>query len=378
MSNFTNLKLKKIKLEKLGTLSIILIFGSICFISNPAVSNASAQSVLSITKGGTNANSMESAQKSLGAVETINGNVSDDKFLSSKAVYDYIDEVISPGEFVVSGSKTMHISNNDLNFKKTWGDTNSPLIRNITFGNKKFVAVGQNGSIIHSNDGINWLNSNTPSEMSSVYITGIAWGQNKFLACTETGKVLTSNDGINFTTATNSVPVYAYNIIYANNKWVLISASQVAISDDGENWTITFSSGNNLRGITYAAGKFIVGGKSQILYSYDAISWSKASTSSPITGIVHGLTYSNILKAYVGIGYDSDQSFLSSDGVNWTVGQLPKSGYWNNVIYKTGKFVAVGSTIAYSYDGTNWTEVTNIDSPSNLYSSIVYVKDSDL
>ncbi|MDR3152321.1 MAG: hypothetical protein LBT85_02530 [Bifidobacteriaceae bacterium] len=94
-SKFENRRFKKIEAKKIGILGTIFLFCITFFLNSSLSANASSQSVLSISKGGTNANNIANAQKNLGAVETINGNVSDDKFLTSKAVYDYIDKVLN-------------------------------------------------------------------------------------------------------------------------------------------------------------------------------------------------------------------------------------------------------------------------------------------
>ncbi|MDR3116784.1 MAG: hypothetical protein LBT91_02990 [Bifidobacteriaceae bacterium] len=374
--------MKFLKFRRLGSLSTICLFSIVLFLNGSISANASgSQTALSISRGGTNANTVEDAQTNLGKVNQIINNTNDTTFPSAKAVYDLADDYVSPGKFVVTNVGKIYISNNNLVFKKIL-DSDVSILRGLAFGNKKFVATGTLGRILYSYDGINWQDSNVASEVSSTYITNIAYGQNKFIALAETGqKILISDDGINFTTVVSTGINYAYNIIYANNKWVLVGAGHIAVSDDGLNWTTTFSAGNTLRGITFGQGKFIVGGQKQLLYSYDGITWHNASTSSAISNIVHGLAYSNALKIYVGAVYQSNQSLFSSDGINWQTGQLPDSVTWNNVTYGAGKFVATGGKghIIYSYDGINWAEATpNIDDSSTSFGAIVYVKDREL
>jgi hypothetical protein len=319
---------------------------------------------------------VESAQKNLGLTDSISYNSTDNEFPSSKAVYDFIEEAISPGEFVVTATSRVYVSNNKFAFEKTYENSDITVLRNIVFGgNKRFVAVGEKGVIIYSNDAINWNKAEIPSGLASDYMTSIAWGQNKFSAMTNMGEIITSDDGINWSSMINVGITPTYNLIYANNKWVVVGDSQIAVSQDLTNWTVAFSGGTGFRAVTYGAGKFIVGGKSQILYSYDGLNWTLAF--SAFSSMLHGLTYSKTMKMYVGVGFQSDEGFYSSDGINWTVTQLPALTNWNNVTYGANKFVAVGgNNIIYSYDGINWTKIDNLD--SIYYQGIVYIKNGEL
>jgi hypothetical protein len=65
---------------------------------------------------------------------------------------------------------------------------------------------------------------------------------------------------------------------------------------------------------------------------------------------------------FVAITYSTSISAVSTDGINWTQGNLPTrgSGVWRDVAYGSGIFVAVtdSGTVATSTDGANWTQRT--------------------
>jgi uncharacterized protein (TIGR02145 family) len=86
--------MKILKLKKLGILSTICLFSITLFLNGLISANASvSQSVLGIAKGGTNANSVESAQINLGRTDSISFNSTDDQLPSAKAVYNYIQRI---------------------------------------------------------------------------------------------------------------------------------------------------------------------------------------------------------------------------------------------------------------------------------------------
>ena len=73
----------------------------------------------------------------------------------------------------------------------------------VTYGNGKFVAVGNDGNITTSTNGVNWT---TPITVGSIFHdwTNICYGNGKFVVVGDRGYndgyVTTSTDGENWTT----------------------------------------------------------------------------------------------------------------------------------------------------------------------------------
>jgi uncharacterized protein (TIGR02145 family) len=101
-------KLKKINIRRLGISGVIFLLIVVSFLNGLISANASvSQSVLGIAKGGTNANSVESAQINLGRTDTISSNSTDDQLPSAKAVYSYIKYIFG------------NLSADNINFSST-------------------------------------------------------------------------------------------------------------------------------------------------------------------------------------------------------------------------------------------------------------------
>jgi hypothetical protein len=62
-------------------------------------------------------------------------------------------------------------------------------LRGITYGNGLFVAVGSDGTILTSPDGINWM---ARTSGTSNGLIGVAYGNGLFVAVGEDGAILTS------------------------------------------------------------------------------------------------------------------------------------------------------------------------------------------
>lgn len=262
-----------------------------------------------------------------------------------------------------------------------------PDLTGITYGAGTFVAVGYDGTVLTSPDGINWIarNSGTTDTLGCV-----AFGNGTFVAVSHY-TALTSPDGINWTARDlgfgDPSPCWGFcgpvfnSIVYGNGIFVTVGCywftfSQSAIigtSSDGINWTINWSSGfrvHNFIGITYGNGTFLtVGTDGAILTSPDGINWTERNSGT--TDILTGVAFGNGTFVAVGGGhYDLHEAWIddsmiltSSDGVTWTQRKLNPDQFNDNfwgVAYGNQAFVTVGvgqeaGAILTSPDSISWT-----------------------
>jgi len=244
----------------------------------------------------------------------------------------------------------------------------------ITYNGSKFVAVGYNGKMAYSADGISWTNV-TNNTFSTSWITAIAYGNGRFVAGSKDGKMAYSTDGTYWTAVTNSIfgtePIY--KITYGNGMFIAVgggsSGSKMAYSTNGTSWTAvtnnTFSSiPSAINGIIYDNGKFVaVGSNGKIAYSSNGTTWTAVANSTFGETSINRVAYGN--GKFVAVGSSGKMAY-STDGVTWTA--IPAgtgegtSTFTSNPIYDiaygNGKFIAVGGTrMAYSLDGVTWTAI---------------------
>jgi hypothetical protein len=337
-SNFKNKIFRNNKFKKIGALSIILILGSICFISNPSVSNASiSQSVLSIDKGGTNANTLESAQENLGKTNVIDLNTSDNQFPSSKAVYDYINFMTNEKIITLTNTGEIIGQKDDGDWtimSKITSDTSYAWV-SFAFGKGLYLAVANKSNkawISSSKNGISW---SEPEEMpgfaDSTYgynmaIDSAFFANEKFIFAGARGYISTSTNGIDFAEPTTPAPIgtYWFNLQYVNNVVFAIGGNLRYISksvDGGINWTTpaqTCSQSGSNRWMTYGNGKYLVwgdGGDGRLTLSADAATW-ECPSFTPDGGIQASVTF--FKDKFYSIGSTNGTIMKSSDGTAWT------------------------------------------------------------
>jgi hypothetical protein len=274
------------------------------------------------------------------------------------------------------------------------------IINAITYGNGRFVAVGDDGKIAHSADGETW----TATEVSTFntnggyneYVLCVTYGNGTFVAGGSGGQLAYSeNAGVTWEKADSTLPLgYSFHgITYGNSRFVAVGdVDKMVHSPDGKSWTqvtdSTFGYYDTITGVIYANGLFVAvgagttGSGGRIAYSADGENWTKVdSTNSMGLGFegIMDVTYGNGRFVVVG---DHGKTAYSEDGITWTAvsdSTFGGSTIIHAITYGGGMFVAVGASVngktAYSADGITWTAVTNSTFGSSGINAVTYGKD---
>lgn len=182
-----------------------------------------------------------------------------------------------------------------LNLSSIFGagtNDNINYISAITYGAGKYVAVGQNGKIACSDDGISWTEATGVSITTAIH--SVTFGGGKFIAVGADGKIVSSADGETWTEITtasflnqHNIPATMRSVTYGGGKFVAVGNIFIWHSTDGETWTkgtsTLFDEGNipEIRNVIYDGSKFIaVGRYGRIAWSADGNTWTDISSDN--------------------------------------------------------------------------------------------------
>jgi hypothetical protein len=231
----------------------------------------------------------------------------------------------------------------------------------IAHGDNLFVAVGDSGTILTSQDGVDWFQQASGATGS---LSGIAYGKKDgFVAVGEDGTILISKAGTNWTQIPPPSDDDFWEIAYGNGQYVIVAnnyndfGSDIFTSPDGKNWTLVYQLGLWLYGVTYGNGQFLAVGAGfddavenvPIYSSPDGINWS--SHFSGITGNLYGVTYGNGVFEAVGDFVLESRPIVRLGPLTW----LPNGSLQIKLEGESG----LTNQIQFSTDLSNWLNLTN-------------------
>jgi hypothetical protein len=131
----------------------------------------------------------------------------------------------------------------------------------ICWGDHKFVAVGQSGTVLTSDDGTSWTSRTSDSTEWLLAVTYSA-DLKLYVVVGDHGTVLTSTDAVTWTAHSAGTTERLNGIAAGGGRLVAVGEhGTVATSVDGAVWTVTTVPASGwLRGVAYAAEHFLIGG----------------------------------------------------------------------------------------------------------------------
>ena len=339
-----------------------------------------------------------------------------DGFNWTSANVDYVGQCIAwNGKMWVAGAidvgsayETIFYSYDGIN----WNLANSSLEKNcycIAWNGSVWVAGAGEGpnnpnpntpyeTIAYSTDGIDWSLSESVFEFAC---SSVAWNGSIFIVTGDdnVNSLGYSYDGIVFQPITNSVfspgPFSGFGVssrrvlpyigtspapmvIKSPTANFMVAAGQgpnfLAYSYDGVNWNGLGAGPFNVSGygicaawngsLWLAGGYDSSGNNATIAYSSDGIHWALAN--SPFQNKCRTIVWNGSI--WVAGGEGTNTLAYSYDGINWTglgtiiVDTSCRSLAWNGTLFVAGGGAAApgsANTLAYSYDGINWTSLGN-------------------
>jgi hypothetical protein len=220
--------------------------------------------------------------------------------------------------FAFVGCKgTVAISDNgqDWHMQDTLFDAD---LNSIAYGNERYVAVGNNGTVLTSknilNDGFGWSWRN---QAPPVDINAITYGGSRYVAVGNHGLIITSMNGLDWSVASFDSVTKFVSVAYGNGKFIVLGDNGcVKLSSDGISWVdsgfITPCNQRRLTSVTYGLGMFIAYGENSRQRSLDGKKWEECY--GPPTGCKHIVFEKDKFIAAT----ENEELYSSGDGTSWS------------------------------------------------------------
>ena len=153
-------------------------------------------------------------------------------------------------------------------------------VATVTVTSTVFIGVGAKGGICYSefasphNHGEEW--SCVSPIVPDKKLNGIAYGNNKFIAVGQSGTVIRSDNGSGWATRTSNTSADLYSIAFGNDRFVGVGRYTVIVSTDNGTRFLETNTEHYLRDVTYGNGVFVAVGYNENIYtSTDGDTWTK-------------------------------------------------------------------------------------------------------
>src|ERR1700722_2248301 len=250
----------------------------------------------------------------------------------------------STNAYLLSGEAGFPASATETNSIYFWNqleDSSRSLLWQMTTNAGLYVAVGDNATIMTSDDGITWDTEAIPLtngiSITNTVFFGVGGSTNLLIAVGNGGATVLSTNQFVSVVTTNSNGTLSTN----------------TVSTIGVVWNpVPSSTTNDLQGVAYFNNDYYVcGGNGTILGSANGMNWTRQTT--PTTAYLSGLAVYPGGMAAVG---DQGTILTSADGATWTARTSGVTNWIFRVRYLGGTLVAAGEngTILTSANGTSW------------------------
>jgi len=105
----------------------------------------------------------------------------------------------------------------------------------VSYGNRVFVAVGNEGKLVTSLDGVTWTNRNSRTDER---LRGIAFGNGIFVVVGYAGTVITSKDGVSWKIRDSGTNERLQMVTYDGDTFVAVGKGIILISPNGTRWKV--------------------------------------------------------------------------------------------------------------------------------------------
>ncbi|MBL9115752.1 MAG: hypothetical protein JNJ83_12155 [Verrucomicrobiaceae bacterium] len=231
-----------------------------------------------------------------------------------------LESVIWTGStyLAVGEQGTIITSPDGVNWTTQFTPTFQKLL-NVASSGTFHVAVGENGTLLTSSslNGSNWV-ARTSGLTTGQHINGVCWTGSQFIFVANGGLLRTSPDGITWTARTSGTAQHLNNVSWLGTTAIAVgNAGTILTSTDGITWTARTSgqpTASFYDAVQTSSTTVVVGTQGTIVTSTTLSTWTKATIGT--TNWLGGVTWTGSRLIVVGV---SGTIFTSTaSAITWT------------------------------------------------------------
>jgi len=225
----------------------------------------------------------------------------------------------------------------------------------VIFSGQQFVALGIDGSILTSTDGLTWTlaTGSIPSASMNGIAFGTVSGAGLYVAVDASGSIFTSSDLVNWNLITPPITTRAlYSVSFLNGRFMATGANGTLLtSADGSIWTAqTSNTTNALLGAAFSSAPtavyVVVGDAGTIVTSTDGTAWNPIPITPPLPQNLNSVVFGS---RFIAVG-QSGAVVFSDDGSTWSPPTTPPDRVdLARVVFTPAMYVAVGAAGANAF-----------------------------
>lgn len=225
-------------------------------------------------------------------------------------------------------------------------------LEHVTFADGRFVAVGDDGAIISSGDGVDWIGTEARTRYS---LHAVTHGQGRWVAVGSGGVILTSTDSIHWFHAESTTPDRLETVDWDGNTFVAAGENGTLLSSaNGLDWMAqNHGPTRDLDGMAANHERIVVVGKGgTLLTSTDSAVF--VQQDSRTFGNLHGVAWG--ADQWVAVG-EPGIIVTSPNGTDWFPRTTAVVASLKDAVHGAGQWIVVGTqgTILRSTNGLQWT-----------------------
>ncbi|MCX7747947.1 MAG: dockerin type I domain-containing protein [Clostridia bacterium] len=262
------------------------------------------------------------------------------------------------GKYITVGDGCTAVSEDGINWTSM---SINFYLKDVAYNGKEYIAVGDNGIILSSVDGLNWEKR---FDQAGTYFRTVLWAGDQFITAGQGGIIYTSPDGIAWSAAPSVCSDNLNDLIWDGKKIICVGNNgTVLVGQKSELGSITWDKINhelkNLNGIAWTGKNYVAAGPfNSGLYSNDGYNWELKTTSSFYSSnkiVWRDGTFAAASGHMGAYGPHSDGSmFTSADGITWKC-RFNYECYPQFDVAHSGKVIVTagygGSLMSYDTEG---------------------------